>query len=68
MLSYFIEPELEKKVKFVYTDNPESQRTMADMFDMEKLESAFGGRNASGIDVAKYSERMRTGDRIRGLR
>nr|ACG42388.1 transporter-like protein [Zea mays] len=68
MLSYFIEPELEKKVKFVYTDNPESQRIMADMFDMEKLDSAFGGRSASGIDVAKYSERMRTGDQIRGLR
>ncbi|CAN6342552.1 unnamed protein product, partial [Urochloa humidicola] len=51
ILNYFIEPEMKEKVKFVYTDNSESQSIMADMFDLDKLESAFGGRNTSEIDL-----------------
>jgi hypothetical protein len=66
MINYFIEPELKEKVKFVYTNNSESQRIMADMFDLDKLESAFGGRNTSGIDIIEYSERMRRRDQVRG--
>ncbi|CAN6333615.1 unnamed protein product [Urochloa humidicola] len=65
-LNYFIEPEMKEKVKFVYTDNSESQSIMADMFDLDKLESAFGGRNTSGIDIIEYSERMRRRDQVRG--
>ncbi|XP_066367304.1 uncharacterized protein [Miscanthus floridulus] len=67
ILNYFIEPELKEKVKFVYTNNSESQRIMADMFDLDKLESAFGGRNTSGIDIVKYSERMQRRDQTRNL-
>ncbi|CAN6351526.1 unnamed protein product [Urochloa humidicola] len=66
IINYFIEPEMKEKVKFVYTNNAESQRIMADMFDLEKLESAFGGRNTSGIDIVEYSERMRRRDQLRG--
>ncbi|CAN6333616.1 unnamed protein product [Urochloa humidicola] len=66
ILNYFIEPEMKEKVKFVYTDNSESQSIMADMFDLDKLESAFGGRNTSGIDIIEYSERMRRRDQVRG--
>jgi hypothetical protein len=39
---------------------------MADMFDLDKLESAFGGRNTSDLDIAKYAERMRRQDQLRG--
>ncbi|CAL4899850.1 unnamed protein product [Urochloa decumbens] len=66
IVNYFIEPEMREKVKFVYTNNSESQRIMADMFDLDRLECAFGGRNTSGIDIVEYSERMRKRDQVRG--
>ncbi|CAL4892691.1 unnamed protein product [Urochloa decumbens] len=66
IVNYFIEPEMREKVKFVYTNNSESQRIMADMFDLDKLECAFGGRNTTGIDIVEYSERMRKRDQVRG--
>jgi hypothetical protein len=66
ILTHFIEPALKEKVKFVYTKNSESQKMMADMFDLDKLESAFGGRNTSDLDMAKYAERMRRQDQFRG--
>ncbi|OEL27634.1 hypothetical protein BAE44_0011347, partial [Dichanthelium oligosanthes] len=65
-INYFIEPDMKEKVKFVHTNNSESQRIIADMFDLDKLESAFGGRNTSGIDIVEYSERMRRRDQVRG--
>ncbi|TVU18556.1 hypothetical protein EJB05_34662 [Eragrostis curvula] len=68
ILKHLIEPALNEKVKFIYTKNSESQRIMADMFDMDKLESAFGGRNTSDLDMVKYAERMRRQDQIRGSR
>ncbi|XP_062179259.1 SEC14 cytosolic factor-like [Phragmites australis] len=66
IVNYFIEPRMKEKVKFVYTNNSESQKTMADMIDLDKLESAFGGRNTSGVDIVKYAERMLRRDKIRG--
>ncbi|XP_062181198.1 uncharacterized protein LOC133885494 [Phragmites australis] len=66
MVKHFIEPTLKEKVKFVYSNNSESQRIMADMFDLDKLESAFGGRNTADLDIIKYAERMRRQDQIRG--
>ena len=36
------------------------------MFDLDKLEFAFGGRNTASLDITKYSERMRRRDQIRG--
>ncbi|KAF8666261.1 hypothetical protein HU200_053683 [Digitaria exilis] len=66
IINYFIEPGMKDKVKFVYANNSESLRIMADMFDLDKLESEFGGRNTSGIDIVEYSARMQRRDRIRG--
>lgn len=67
IVKHFIEPALHERVKFVYSSNTDSQRIMADMFDLDKLEYAFGGRNTAGLDITKYSERMRKRDEIRGL-
>ncbi|KAL6619507.1 hypothetical protein ACP70R_031789 [Stipagrostis hirtigluma subsp. patula] len=66
LINYFIEPKMKEKVKFIYTNNSESKKIMADMFDMDKLESEFGGRNTAGLDIVKYAERMRRADRSRG--
>jgi hypothetical protein len=65
IVKHFIEPTLQEKIKFVYSNNSESQRMMADMFDMDKLESAFGGRNTASLDISKYAERMRRRDQLR---
>jgi hypothetical protein len=65
-MSYFIEPEMKEKVRFVYSNNSESLRIMTDMFDPDKLESEFGGRNTWGLDIVEYSERMRRRDQVRG--
>ena len=56
---------MKEKVRFVYSNNSESLRTMTDMFDPDKLESAFGGQNTWGIDIVEYSERMRRRDQVR---
>ncbi|PUZ66720.1 hypothetical protein GQ55_3G353500 [Panicum hallii var. hallii] len=66
IMSYFIEPEMKEKVRFVYSNNSESLRIMTDMFDPDKLESEFGGRNTWGLDIVEYSERMRRRDQVRG--
>ena len=65
IVKQFLEPTLQDKIKFVYNNNAESQRIMTDMFDMDKLESAFGGRNTASLDINKYAERMRRIDQIR---
>ncbi|RCV18377.1 hypothetical protein SETIT_3G296300v2 [Setaria italica] len=66
IVKHFIEPTLQERVKFIYSNNSESQRIMADMFDMDKLESAFGGRNTARLDINQYAERMRRRDQLRG--
>lgn len=35
---------------------------MEDLFDMELIESAFGGKDDTGFDIIKYAERMREDD------
>ncbi|WVZ51575.1 hypothetical protein U9M48_002708 [Paspalum notatum var. saurae] len=67
IVKHFIEPGLHERVKFVYSNNTYSQSIMADIFDLDKLESAFGGRNTAGLDITKYSERMRRQDQMRGV-
>ncbi|KAE8669428.1 Sec14p-like phosphatidylinositol transfer family protein isoform 5 [Hibiscus syriacus] len=59
----FLEPKTQKKVKFVYSDDPSSKKIMEDLFDMEKLESAFGGYDYSGFNISHYAERMRGDDK-----
>ncbi|PVH62592.1 hypothetical protein PAHAL_3G331800 [Panicum hallii] len=66
IVKHFLEPKMNKKVKFVYNNNSESLRIMGDMFDLDKLESTFGGRNTAGLDINKYAEKMRRRDQMRG--
>lgn len=62
MVKPFIEPKTFKKVKFVYP-NPESLKIMEEFFDLDKLESAFGGRNSDGFNYQAYAQRMREDDK-----
>ncbi|XP_020259368.1 random slug protein 5-like isoform X2 [Asparagus officinalis] len=59
----FLEHKTYKKVKFVYSDDIESQKVITDNFDMDKLELAFGGRNPVGFDINQYAERMKEDDK-----
>ena len=63
----FVQPNMKEKVKFVYANKPESLEIIADIFDLDMLESSFGGRSTSTIfDIKKYAERMRRADKMRG--
>ncbi|KAK6257401.1 hypothetical protein QUC31_000860 [Theobroma cacao] len=59
----FLEAKTQNKVKFAYSDDLNTKKIVEDLFDMEKLESAFGGNDDSGFDVNKYAERMREDDK-----
>ncbi|XP_077249954.1 uncharacterized protein LOC143889576 [Tasmannia lanceolata] len=59
----FLEPKTYKKVKFVYSDDIGTKKIMEDLFDMDKLEVAFGGRNQEGFNINDYAERMREDDK-----
>lgn len=62
MVKPFIEPKTFKKVRFVYSDNPQSQKIMEELFDMDKLETTFGGRNPVGFNYESYRDRMKADD------
>ncbi|CAD5184474.1 unnamed protein product [Musa acuminata subsp. malaccensis] len=59
----FVDQKTYKKVKFVYSDDAESQKIMTDLFDIDKLESAFGGHNQDGFDISSYAEQMKEDDK-----
>ncbi|XP_039001874.1 phosphatidylinositol transfer protein 3-like [Hibiscus syriacus] len=59
----FLEAKTQNKVKFVYSDDVNSKKAMEDLFDMEKLESAFGGNGDSGFNISKFAERMKEDDK-----
>lgn len=59
----FLEPKTYNKVKFVYSDNLNSKKIMEELFDMDQLESAFGGNSDCGFEINKYAERMREDDK-----
>ncbi|KAK4793031.1 hypothetical protein SAY86_023466 [Trapa natans] len=63
MVKPFLEPKTYNKVKFVYSDDLNSMKIMEELFDMDKLESAFGGNDTSSFDFEKYAERMREDDK-----
>ncbi|KAI4339734.1 hypothetical protein MLD38_024644 [Melastoma candidum] len=59
----FLEPKTYNKVKFVYSDDLTSQKIMEDLFDINQLEPAFGGKGISaGFEITKYAERMKEDD------
>ncbi|XP_038716601.1 phosphatidylinositol transfer protein 3-like isoform X2 [Tripterygium wilfordii] len=59
----FLEPKTYNKVKFVYADDLNTMKIMEDLFNIDQLESAFGGKDTSGFDFNKYAERMREDDK-----
>ena len=59
MVKPFLESKTQNKVKFVYSDDLNTKKIMEDLFDMEKLESAFGENDDSGFNINKYAERMK---------
>ncbi|KAI7992600.1 CRAL-TRIO domain-containing protein C23B6.04c [Camellia lanceoleosa] len=62
MVKPFLEPKTYKKVKFVFSD-PQSRKVMEELFDMDQLESIFGGKNSIGFDYETYAERMKEEDK-----
>lgn len=59
----FLEPKTYNKVKFVYSEDLNTKKIMEDLFDIEKLEAAFGGKDTAGFDINKYAERMKEDDK-----
>ncbi|XP_057974660.1 uncharacterized protein LOC131162328 [Malania oleifera] len=59
----FLEPKTCNKVKFVYSNDLNTKRILEGLFDMEQLESAFGGNDSIGFDIKKYADRMREDDK-----
>lgn len=63
MVKPFLEPKTYRKVKFVYSDDRNTQKIMDELFDMEQLECTFGGKSNVGFEINKYAERMREDDK-----
>lgn len=59
----FLEPKTYNKVKFVYKDDLNTKKIMEDLFDMDMLESSFGGNNNASFDINTYAERMKEDDK-----
>ncbi|KAK4276798.1 hypothetical protein QN277_014905 [Acacia crassicarpa] len=62
MVKPLLERKTYNKVKFVYSDDQSTKKIMEDLFDMDSLESAFGGNDVTGFDISKYAERMKEDD------
>lgn len=63
MASPLLEPKTKNKVKFVYSDRPETDKIMEDLFNMDELECAFGGRSPVTFNINDYAARMREDDK-----
>lgn len=59
MVKPLVEPETWNKVKFGYSNDQNTKKIMADLFDMDHLESAFDGNDGTGFDINKYAKRMK---------
>ncbi|KAL1547028.1 phosphatidylinositol transfer protein 3-like [Salvia divinorum] len=62
MAKPFLEPKTANKVKFVYSDDPNTNKIMDELFDMGMVESAFSGKDGEDFDINKYATRMRKDD------
>ncbi|KAK9122522.1 hypothetical protein Sjap_012124 [Stephania japonica] len=62
LLKPFVEARTYRQMKFVYSNDPESQKTM-EIFNKDKLERSFGGNNPAEFNFKEYSERMKEDDR-----
>lgn len=59
----FLETKTANKVKFVYSDDVNSKRIIESLFNMDQLESAFGGNNNVSFNITKYGETMKEDDK-----
>ncbi|KAH9706571.1 CRAL-TRIO domain-containing protein [Citrus sinensis] len=59
----FLEPKTYKKVRFAYSNDPQSQKIMEALFDINKLDSSFGGRSRVGFDYEAFGQLMRADDK-----
>ncbi|PNT69621.1 hypothetical protein BRADI_3g59030v3 [Brachypodium distachyon] len=62
LASPLLEKKTKNKVKFVYSDSPETDKIMEDLFNMDELECAFGGRSPATFNINDYAARMREDD------
>ncbi|KAJ6801778.1 random slug protein 5-like [Iris pallida] len=63
----FLEPKTYNKVKFVYSNDHNSLKIMEEHFDMDRLESSFGGNSQVGFNATDYAARMREDDKKMAL-
>lgn len=59
----FLEHKTSKKVKFVYSSDHNSRKIMEDLFNIDELETAFGGNNGTKFNIKDYAEMMREDDK-----
>ncbi|KAH9301003.1 hypothetical protein KI387_012586, partial [Taxus chinensis] len=62
IVKYFLDPETFQKVKFIYPKSEESTSLMQQVFDLEKLQVEYGGKNNSQYDHTEFSKLMRQDD------
>ena len=62
IVKYFLDPKTFQKVKFVYPKSGESTSLLEEVFDMDKLQSSFGGKNNYQYDHAEFSKLMQQDD------
>lgn len=62
IVKYFLDSKTFEKVKFVYPKNEECSSFMQQVFDFDKLPTAFGGNNESEYDNEEFSKLMRQDD------
>jgi hypothetical protein len=63
MASPLLERKTRNKVQFVYSDRPDTMKIIEDLFNMDELESAFGGKNPATFNINDYAVRMREDDK-----
>nr|XP_009390581.2 PREDICTED: random slug protein 5-like [Musa acuminata subsp. malaccensis] len=60
---HLLEPKTCRKVKFVYSDDDNTKKTMEEFFDMDELDCGFGGNNQVGFNISDYAARMKEDDK-----
>lgn len=63
MVKPLLDPKTYNKLKFGYSDDHKTNKMIEEFFDMDHLESAFGGKYHTLFDVNEYAERMKEEDK-----
>eukprot|EP00245_Coleochaete_scutata_P017266 TRINITY_DN838_c0_g2_i1.p1 TRINITY_DN838_c0_g2~~TRINITY_DN838_c0_g2_i1.p1 ORF type:complete len:319 (+),score=59.62 TRINITY_DN838_c0_g2_i1:213-1169(+) len=58
----FVDPKTHKKIKFCYDNDPSTMKIISDLFDLDKLETIFGGRSTWTYDQESYGKVMKQED------